>query len=106
VPCSPWQLHNLLDNDGLPCYTQTAGNKYITYQHATAGAAIPKPMHQSITQWQQLRIKMKECHWNQWGIWRTEHEWQDVQWFATAKLLQAKLDELLATKRVSQQGHA
>lgn len=44
---------------------------------------------------------MKEQKLSQWGIWQTEREWEDAEWFATAKLSQAKLDELLATKRVS-----
>jgi hypothetical protein len=44
---------------------------------------------------------MKAQDMNQWGIWQTKREWEDVQWFATAKLSQAKLDELLATQRVS-----
>lgn len=54
-----------------------------------------------MTRWQRLRQEMKEKNLNEWGIWQTQREWEDAQWFATAKASQAKLDELLATKRVS-----
>lgn len=45
---------------------------------------------------------MKKQNMNEWGIWQTECEWEDAQRFATEKVSQAKLDELLATKRESQ----